>query len=304
MASRSARAQSYPTRPVRIVVPFPAGGGTDLAARLVGQWLSERLGQPFIIENRPGGGTNIGTEAVVRAAPDGHTLLVVGTTNTVNATLYNKLNFNFVHDIAPVAGVLRSPYVMVTNLSVRTVPEFITYAQANPGKVNMASSGTGTGSHMNIELFKMTAGIDVVHVPYRGSAPAMTDLLGGQVQVMFDGLLSSLEHIRTGKLRALGVTTAARSTALPDLPAIGEFLPGFEASLWYGLGAPRSTPPEIIYKLNKEVNAALADLKFQERLAEQGGTAMIGSSYDFSKLIADETKQWAKVVKFAGIKPE
>ena len=256
--SRIAWAQAYPTRPVRIIVGFAAGGAADIIARLIGQWLSERLGQPFVIENRPGAGSNIATEAVVRAPPDGYTLLLVGTANAINATLYDKLNFNFIRDIAPVAGIIRVPNVMVVNPSVpaKTVPEFIAYAKANPGKINMASGGIGTAAHVSGELFKMMAGVDMVHVPYRGAAPALTDLLGGQVQVMFASMPSSIEHIRAGKLRALAVTTATRSEALPDIPTVGEFVPGYEASAWYGVGAPKDTPAEIVDKLNKEINAA------------------------------------------------
>jgi tripartite-type tricarboxylate transporter receptor subunit TctC len=288
--SRIARAQAYPERPVRIVVGFAPGGANDILARLIGQWLSERLGQPFVIENRPGGGSNIATEAVVRAAPDGYTLLLVGPPQAINATLYEKLNFNFLRDIAPVAGIIRAPNVMEVNPSVpaKTVSEFIAYAKANPGRVNMASAGNGTGPHMAGELFKMMAGVNVVHVPYRGSGPALTDLLGGQVQVMFDALPPSMEHIRTGKLRALAVTTAARSPALPDVPTVSEFVPGYEASASFGVGAPRNTPADIVDKLNKEINVALADPKMIARLADLGGTALPGSPADFTKLIAAE----------------
>ena len=276
--SRVAWAQAYPTRPVRIIVGLPPGGATDIVARLIGQWLSERLGQPFVIENRPGAGTNIGTEAVVRAPPDGYTLLLVGRRNAINATLYDKLNFNFIRDIAPVAGIIRVPLVMVVNPSVpaKTVPEFIAYAKANPGKINMASAGIGTPGHVAGELFKMMAGVDMVHVPYRGAAPALTDLLGGQVQVMFGTTVSSIEHIRAGKLRALAVTTATRSEALPDIPTVGEFVPGYEASAVFGIGAPRNTPAEIVDKLNKEINAALADPKIKARLADLGGAVLAG----------------------------
>ena len=304
--SRIARAQTYPTRPVRIIVGFPPGGAADIAARLMGQWLSERLGQPFVIENRPGAGSNIATEAVVRAPADGYTLLLVSTSNAINATLYDKLNFNFIRDIAPVAGIIRVPHVMEVNPSVpaKTVPEFIAYAKANPGKINMASAGIGAAPHVSGELFKMMTGVDMVHVPYRGAAPALTDLLGGQVQVMFDTMPSSIEYIRAGKLRALAVTTATRSEALPDIPTVGDFVPGYEASAWYGVGAPKNTPAEIVDKLNKEINAGLADPKMKARLADLGGTVLAGSPADFGKLIADETEKWAKVVKFAGIKPE
>ena len=304
--SRIARAQAYPSRPVRLIVPVAPAGAGDILARLMGQWLSERLGQPFIIENRPGGGNNIGTEAVVRAPADGYTLLLAGTPNTVNVTLYEKLNFNFIRDIAPVAGVIRGGFVMVVNPSVpaKSVPEFIAYAKANPRKLNMASAGNGTASHVAGELFKMMAGVDMVHVPYRGGGPALNDLLGGQVQVMFPTTVSSIGYIRSGRLRALAVTAATRSDALPDIPTVGEFLPGYEASNWFGVGAPKATPAEIVEKLNKEINAALADPKLKARLADLGGDMLAGSPADFGKLIADETEKWAKVVKFAGIKAE
>ena len=281
---------------------FAPGGGADIIARLIGQWLSERLGQPFIIENRPGAGSNIATEAVVHAPADGYTLLLVSPANAINATLYDKLNFNFIRDIAPVAGIIRVPNVMVVNPSVpaKTVPEFIAYAKANPGKLNMASAGIGTAPHVAGELFKMMAGVDMVHVPYRGDGPALTDLIGGQVQVMFAAMPSSIEYIRAGKLRALAVTTATRSEALPDIPTVGDFVPGYEASGWYGIGAPKNTPAEIIDKLNKEINAGLADPKIKARLADLGGTVLPGSPADFGKLIADETEKWAKVIKFAG----
>jgi tripartite-type tricarboxylate transporter receptor subunit TctC len=306
LVSRMARAQAYPSRPVRIVVPFTPGGASDITARLMGQWLSERLGQQFVIDNRPGGGTNIGTEAVVRAPADGYTLLMVGGYNAINATLYDKLNHNFIRDIAPVAGIIVVPNVMVVNPSVpaATVPEFIAYAKSKPGKTTMASAGTGTPSHVTGELFKMMAGVNLVHVPYRGGGPALTDLLSGQVQVMFATMPSSIEYIRAGKLRALAVATATRSEALPDVPTVGEFVPGYEASSWSGLGAPRATPAEIVDKLNKEVNAALDDPKMKARLADLGGVALPGSPADFGKLIADETEKWAKVIKFAGIKSE
>jgi tripartite-type tricarboxylate transporter receptor subunit TctC len=304
--SRIARAQAYPTRPVRIVVPFTPGGASDITARLMGQWLSERLGQQFVIDNRPGGGTNIGTEAVVRAPADGYTLLMVGGYNAINATLYDKLNHNFIRDIAPVAGIIVVPNVMVVNPSVpaATVPEFIAYAKSKPGKTTMASAGTGTPSHVTGELFKMMAGVNLVHVPYRGGGPALTDLLSGQVQVMFATMPSSIEYIRAGKLRALAVATATRSEALPDVPTVGEFVPGYEASSWSGVGAPKATPAEIVDKLNKEVNAALDDPKMKARLADLGGVALQGSPADFGKLIADETEKWGKVIKFAGIKSE
>jgi tripartite-type tricarboxylate transporter receptor subunit TctC len=301
-----ARAQAYPTRPVRLITGFPAGGPTDLLARPIGQWLSDRLGQPFVIDNRPGAGSNIGTEAVVRAPPDGYTLLLVSPGNAINATLYDKLPFNFIRDIAPVAGIIRVPNVMVVNPSVpaKTVPEFIAYAKANPGKVNMASSGNGTSPHVAGELFKMMTGVNMIHVPYRGSAPAMTDLIAGQVQVYFGTTTASIEHIRAGQLRALAVTTATRSETLPDIPTMGDFVPGYEASGFFGVGAPKNTPAEIIEKLNKEINAALGDAKMKARLADLGGMVLLGSPADFGKLIADETDKWGRVVKFSGAKAE
>jgi len=301
-----ARAQAYPSRPVRIIGGAPAGGGIDIVARLMGQWLSERLGQQFIIENRAGAGTNIATEAVVRAAPDGYTLLLAFSSNATNATFYERLNFNFIRDINPVASVMRVPNIVLVHPSVpaKTIPEFIAYAKANPGKISMASGGMGTPGHLSGELFKMTTGINLVHVPYRGSAPALTDLLGGQVQVYFPGMTGTIEYIRSGKLRALAVTTATRAQALPDLPTVGEFVPGFEASQWYGLGAPKDTPAAIVDKLNKEINAALADPKIKDRLSDLGGMILGGSPADFGKLIADDTEKWGKVIKFAGIKPE
>jgi tripartite-type tricarboxylate transporter receptor subunit TctC len=304
--SRVARAQTYPTRPVRWIVGFPPGGGNDMVARLMGQWLSERLGQPFVIDNRPGASGNIATEAVVRAPADGYTLLFVPGANAINATLYEKLNFNFIRDIAPVAGLIRVPNVMVLSPSVRakTVPEFIAHSKANPGKINMASPGVGTSPHLASELFKMTAGVDTVHVPYRGAMPALTDLIAGQVQVFFGPAPALIEHIRTGKLRALAVTTATRSEALPDIPAMADFMSGFEASAWYGVGVPKNTPSEIVDKLNKEINAGLADPKIKARLADLGGTVLAGTPTDFGKLIADETEKWAKVIKLAGIKPQ
>jgi tripartite-type tricarboxylate transporter receptor subunit TctC len=297
--SRIARAQAYPVRPVRVIVGFPPGGTTDILARLMGQWLSERLGQPLIIENRPGAAGNLGTEAVVRAPPDGYTLLMVTPGNAINATLYGKLNYNFIRDIAPVAGIFRSPNVLDVNPSVpaRTVPEFIAYAKANPGKLNMGSAGVGSVEHVAGELFKMMTGVNMVHVPYRGAAPAVADLLGGQVQVMFDVLPQSIEYIRAGKLRPLAVT--------PDLPTLSEFVPGYEVSTLVGVGAPRNTPAEIIDKLNKEINAGLADPLMKTRLADLGGTAVApGSPADFGKLIAAETEKWAKVINFAGIKAD
>ena len=304
--SSAARAQSYPSRPVRIIVGYAPGGGQDILARLMGQWLSERLGQPFIIENRPGGGANIATEAVVRAAPDGYTLLTVGPAHAVNATLYDKLNFNFLRDIKPVASMTRNPSVLEVHPSVpvNSVLEFIAFAKANSGKVNMASAGNGTVQHVGGELFKLMTGVDMVHVPYRGAGPALADLLGGQVQVMFDTAISSIEYIRVGKLRALAVTTATRSEILPDLPPIGDFVPGYEASSVNGMGAPRDTPPEIIDRLNKEINAGLADPKLRARLVDLGSTVLIGSSADYARLLNDETQKWAKVVKAAGAKPD
>ncbi|MGD0023392.1 MAG: tripartite tricarboxylate transporter substrate binding protein [Xanthobacteraceae bacterium] len=304
--SRIAWAQAYPTRPVRIIVGFPPGGPNDITARLIGQTLSERFGQPLIVENRPGASSNIGTEAVVRAPPDGYTLLMINPPNAINATLYGNLKFNFIRDIAPVASIARVPLVMEVNPSVpaKTVPEFIAYAKANPGKINMASAGTGTSANVAGELFKMMAGVDMVHVPYKGSTPALTDLLGGQVQVMFDSMLSSVEYIRAGKLRALAVTTAARSEALPDVPTVGDFLPGYEASQWSGVGVPRNTPTEIIDKLNREINATLADSKMKSRLADLGAAVFPSSPADFGKFIADETEKWGKVIRAANIKPE
>jgi tripartite-type tricarboxylate transporter receptor subunit TctC len=304
--SRIARAQTYPSRPVRVIVPAAPSGAFDIMARLIGQWLSERLGQPFVIENRPGAGTNIGTEVVVRAPADGYTLLLAGTPNAINATLYDRLNFNFIRDIAPVASVFRSAYVMVVNPSVpaKSIPEFIAYAKANPGKINMASGGVGSAHHVYGELFKMMAGVNLVHVPYRGAGPALVDLLGGQVQVMFANMSSSIEYVRAGKLRALAVTTMTRSEALPDIPIMSDFVPGYEASLFLGIGAPRNTPVEVIEKLNKETNAGLADPKLKARFADLGGTALAGSPADFAKLIADETEKWGKVVKFVGIKAD
>jgi tripartite-type tricarboxylate transporter receptor subunit TctC len=302
--SHFARAQTYPMRPARIIVGFPAGGSTDLVARLVGQWLSEHLGQPFIIENRPGFTGNIGAEAVVRAPPDGHTLLLCGPPDVINTTLYENLSFNFTLDIAPVASITTVPHVMVVHPSVpaRTIPEFIAYARANPGKINMASAGNGSPNHVSGELFKILTGLNMVIVPYRGGAPAVADLVGGQVQVMFAVILESLEYIREGKLRALAVTSAARSELLPDAPTVGDFLPGFEANYWFGVGVPKNTPAGIIDKLNKEINAALADPKLKARLADLGGTALPGSPADFSKLIADETAKWGKVIRAANIK--
>jgi tripartite-type tricarboxylate transporter receptor subunit TctC len=304
--SRGARAQAYPTRPVRLIVPVAAGGGTDIVARLIGQSLSERLGQQFIIENRTGAGSNIGTEAVVRAPADGYTLLMVSLSNAVNATLYERLNFNFIRDIAPVAAIVGVPNVVEVHPSVpaKTLPEFIAYAKANPGKINMGSAGNGSSSHMAGELLKMLAGVNVVHVPYRGQGPAMTDLLGGQLQVIFATMPGTTEYVRIGKLHALAVTSSARAEALPDVPTVADFVPGYESSQWYGVGAPKNTPVEIVEKLNKEINAALADPKMKGRFADLGGTVLPGSPADFGKLIADETEKWGKVVKFAGIRLE
>jgi tripartite-type tricarboxylate transporter receptor subunit TctC len=305
-ASRIAWAQAYPSRPVRIVVGFPAGGATDILARMTGQWLSERLGQQFIIENRAGAGGNIGTEAVVKAPPDGYTLLQIATPNGLNAALYQSLNFNFVRDIAPVIGAMRTSYAMVVHPSVpaNTVPEFIAYAKANPGKINMASAGNGTPQHIFGELFKMMAGVDLIHVPYRGGAPATTDLLGAQVQVIFSPLPESIEHIKAGKLRPLAVTTATRLDVLPNTPAVREFLPGYEGTGWLGLGAPRNTPAEIIDRLNKEMTAGLADPQIIARISELGGTVLGGSPAAFGEIIADDVEKWVKVIKFANIKPD
>jgi len=305
-APHVAHAQSYPARPVRLVVGFTPGGAVDIIARLIGQALSERLGKPFVIENRAGAATNLATEAVVRAPADGYTLLMANTAAAINATLYEKLSFNFIRDVAPVASVMRGGYVVEVHPSfpARTLAEFIAYAKANPGAINMGSSGSGASDHMAGELFKMMAGVKLVHVPYRGAAPALTDLLGGQVQVMFGSLPASIEHIRAGRLRGLAVTTGARSEALPDLPTVGDVVPGYEASGWYGVCAPKQTPVEIIDKLNAEINAALADPKLKARLAELGGAALPGSPGDFAKLIAEETEKWGQVVRAANIKPE
>jgi tripartite-type tricarboxylate transporter receptor subunit TctC len=304
--SRVARAQAYPSRPVRLIVGFAPGGGNDIVARLMGQWLSERLGQQFIIENRPGAGTNIATEAVVNAPPDGYTLLLVGAPNAINATLYDNLNFNFIRDIAPVAGIVRVANVMLVHPSVpaNTVPEFIAYAKVNPGKIDMATNGNGSGSQMSGELFKMMTGVTMIDVPYRGTAPAITALLGGQVQVSFVSVPGSIGYVTSGKLRALAVTTATRSEALPDIPTVGEFVAGYEASTWYGVGVPKKTAAEVIEKLNKEINAGVADPKLKAQFADIGGTAIGGSPTEFGKLIADETEKWAKVIRTANIKPE
>jgi len=302
--SRMANAQAYPTRPVRLVVGFAAGGAPDIAARLLAQWLSERLGQQFIIENRPGAGANIATEFVVDA--DGYTLLLINISNAVNATLYQKLKYDFIRDIAPVASISHENYGMEVHPSfpAKTVPEFIAYAKANPGKLNMASPGNGTGPHVAGELFKIMAGVDMVHVAYRGSPPALTDLLAGQVQMMFSPLSSSIEYVRGGKLRALAVTTAARSEVLPDIPTVGEFVPGYEASGWFGVGAPRKTPVEIVDRLNQEINAGLADAKLKARLADLGAAVFVGSPSDFAKHIAAETEKWGKVVRAASLRAD
>jgi tripartite-type tricarboxylate transporter receptor subunit TctC len=304
--SRIAWAQVYPTRPVRIIAPTAPGGAPDILARLIGSWLSERLGQQFVVENRPGSGNNIGTEAVVRASPDGYTILVVSSANTVNATLYDKLNFVFLRDIAAVAGIISLPFVMVVNPSVpaRTVPEFIAHAKANPGKISLGSPGIGTPGHVAGELFKMMAGVEMIHVPYRGGGAVVSDLLGGQVQVLFGTTSLTVEQIRAGKLRPLAVTSATRWEGLPDTPTVGDFIPGYEASSLFGLGAPKKAPVEIIDKLNKETNAALDDPKLKARLVELGGTLLPGSPADFGKLIADDTEKWAKVIREAKIKAE
>jgi tripartite-type tricarboxylate transporter receptor subunit TctC len=304
--SRIARAQTYPSRPVRFIVPFAAGGSTDIAARLVGQSISARLGQQFVIENRPGASTNIGTEVVVRAPPDGYTLLIVTGANAISATLYEKLNFNFINDITPVAGIIRIPFVMQVNPSfpAKTVPEFITYAKANPNKINMASAGNGSSNHVAGELFKMMTGVSMLHVPYRGGAPALTDLLGGQVQVMFGTVPEAIEYIRAGKLWALAVTTAIRSEALPEVPTVGDDVPGYEASTWIGVGAPKGTPNDVIDRINKEINAVLSDPKVKTQFANMAGTVLLGSPADFGTLIVDETEKWAKVIRTAKIKPE
>ena len=304
--SRLARAQAYPSRPVRIIVPFAPAGSTDIVARLMGQWLSERLSQQFVVENRPGAGSNIGTETVVAAPADGYTLLLAGPANVISMTLYDKLNFSFTRDIAPIASIMRFPFVLEVHPSVpaKTVPEFMAYAKANPGKLNMASAGTGTATHLTGELFKMMTGLNILHVPYRGAGPALIDMIGGQVQLTFDTVPGSIEHIRAGRLRALAVTGAARSDVLPDIPTVGDFVPGYESSGWHGVAAPKNTPTEIIDKLNKEINVALTEPRIKERIADLGGTVFAGSPSDFSKLIVEETKKWAKVIKFSGAKPE
>jgi tripartite-type tricarboxylate transporter receptor subunit TctC len=305
-ATRLAVAQAYPGRPVHVIAGFAAGGGVDITARLIGQWLSDRLGQTFVIENRPGAGGNIGTETVVNAAPDGYTLLLATVPNAVNATLYEKLNFNFVRDVAPVGGIIRVPQVILVHPSVpaKTLPEFIAYAKANPGKINMASAGNGSAPHMAGELFNVMAGVKLVHVPYRGQGPALTDLLGGQVQVLFATTPGTTDYIKTGKLRALAVTTAVRAEVLPDVPTVADSVPGYEASQWYGLAAPRNTPAEIVDRLNKEINAALADPKMKARFADIGGEPLAGAPAAFGSLIAAETEKWGKVVRAAGLKPE
>ena len=304
--SRGAWAQAYPSRPVRLIIGYTPGGSADITARLTGQWLSERLGQSVVVESRPGGGTNIATEAVVRAAPDGYTLLLVAPANAINATLYDKLGFDFLRDIVPVAGIIRFPNVVDVHpsLPIRSIPELIAYAKANPGKLNMASSGNGSTIHMSGELFKMLTGINMQHVPYRGGAPALTDMLSGQMQVMFDNIPTCAEHVKSGKLRGLAVTSTVRSEVLPDLPLVADFLPGYEASAWYGLAAPKGTPPEIVQTLNKAVNEILADPKAKARFTELGAILLPGSAAEFGKLVADETEKWGKVVKFAGAKVE
>jgi tripartite-type tricarboxylate transporter receptor subunit TctC len=304
--ARIATGQNYPSRPIRIIVGFPPGGAADVTARLIGQWLSERLGQPFIIENRPGAGTNIGTEAVAKSPADGYTLLLVSVANTVNASLYESLNFDFIRDITPVAGLVRGPLVMEVNPSVpaTTVPEFIAYAKANPEMINIASAGIGTPGHMASELFQLLTDLDLLDVPYRGGAPALTDLLAGQVHVMFDNLPTSLEYIRAGKLRALAVSTITRSDTLPDLPTVSEFVPGYEVSSWFGIGAPRNTPRQVVDKLNAEINAGLTTPKLKAQVMDLGSSPLIGSPADFGSLIVKETEKWRKVIRAAKIKPE
>jgi len=305
-AARGARAQGYPTRPLRLIIGYPPGGSADLTARLIGQWLSDRLGQPVVVESRPGAATNLATEAVVRAPPDGYTLLLVAPANAINASLYDRLNFNFTRDIAPVAGLIRFPNVVIVNPGVpaMTIPELIAYAKANPGKLNMASSGNGSTIHVSGELFKMMTGINMIHVPYRGGAPALTDMISGQVQVMFDNLPTSIEFIRAGKLRPLAVTTTERSHLVPDLPTVADFVPGYEASAWYGIGAPKGTPAEIVNVLNKEINAILGDAAAKARFEGLGAAVLPGSPAEFAALLAEETEKWGKVVKFSGAKPD
>jgi tripartite-type tricarboxylate transporter receptor subunit TctC len=304
--SLTAWAQSYPTRPVHLICPFAAGGPNDITARLIGQALSERLGQPFVIDNRAGAGANVGTEVVVRAPPDGYTLLLASSANAVNATLYDKLSYDYLRDIAPVASILRVPNVMVVNPSVpaKSLPEFIAYAKANPGKLNMATSGNGSTTHVSGELFKELAGVDLVAVAYRGGGPALIDLLAGQMQVMFEPTIAAIEYVRAGKLRALAVTTATRSELLPDIPTVAEFVPGYEASQWYGVGAPRNTPPEVVARLNTEINAALADPRLRARFSDLGGIPTPMTSAEFGKFVADETAKWGNVVRNGNIKPE
>ena len=304
--TRIASAQTYPTRPVRIIVGFPAGGPTDFHARLMGQWLSDRLGQQFVVENRPGAGGNTGTEAVVRAPPDGYTLLLATVTDAINATLYDNLTFNFLRDIVPVAGIIRNCLVVEVNPSfpVKTIPELIAYAKANPGKINVASAGNGSPHHVAGELFKMMTGVSMTHVPYRGEAPAMNDLIGGQVQVMFGTVTTSLPHIRAGELRALAVTSTMRSEALPDVPTVNDFVPGYEVSTWVGIGAPRGTPPDIVERLNQEINAGLESASIKARYADQGATTFAGSAAEFGKFMAEETEKWAKVIRAANIRVE
>jgi tripartite-type tricarboxylate transporter receptor subunit TctC len=301
-----AHAQPYPAKPVRLIIGYAPGGSADITARLMAQWLTERLGQLFIVDSRPGGGTNIATELVVRAPADGYTLLVVAPANAINASLYDKLNYDFQRDVMPVAGLIRFPNVMEVNpaVPVKTVPEFIAYAKANPGKLNMASSGNGSTIHVSGELFKMMTGVRMTHVPYKGAAPALADMVGGQVQVMFDNVPTSIEFIKAGKLRPLAVTTATRSAVLPDLPTVGDFLPGYEASSWYGIGAPKGTPAAIVDKLNREINGVLADAKAKARFAELSASTIAGTPAEFGKHVADETEKWAKVVRFAGAKPD
>jgi tripartite-type tricarboxylate transporter receptor subunit TctC len=305
IASQITRAQAYPTRPVRLIVGFAPSGGNDIIARLIAQWLSERLGQSFVVDNRPGGGSNIATEAVVNATPDGYTLLLVSAANAINASLYAKLNFNFIRDIGAVSGVIRVPSVILLHPSVqvKSVPEFVAYAKKNAGKLNMASGGTGTTTHLAGELLKMMAGIDMVHVPYRGTGPAIADLLGGQIQLMFGSAPSSVQYIRNGQLRALAVTSDKRLEALPDIPTVGETIPGYEATQWYGIGVPKATPAPVVEVLNREINAALADPKMKAKLSDLGGTILSGSAAEFARLIVDETAKWNKVVKFANVKP-
>lgn len=305
-ASRLAFAQAYPSRPVRIVVGFAPAGPTDMLARIAAQWLSSQLGQQFVVENRPGASGNLATEGIVNAAPDGHSLLMIAPANTINATLFDKLNFNFIRDIAPVASMMRTFYVMVVNpaFPAKTVPEFIAYAKANPGKISYASAGSGTPQHVSAELFKMMAGVAMQHVPYRGSVPAITDLIGGQVQVSFENMATALEHVRAGKLRALAITTTTRSPVLPEVPTVSEFVPGFEASAQFGIGAPRNTPAAIVDMLNREINAGLTDPKIKERLDQLNGAVTVGTPAEFGKLLAAEADKWGKVVKFSGAKPD